>query len=97
MRSRCCLFHGRPWRSVADDAGAECRPASASVLPLPDHHHIYIDVSNDDGSLYGSGPGGSYYMNADGGGCGLRVGDAPRRRWVEAYRARPDVVTSVRM
>lgn len=41
---------------------------AASVQPLPDHHHIYIDVSNSNGSLYGSGPGGSYYIKADGGG-----------------------------
>ena len=39
-----------------------------TVLPLPDNHHIYINVSNDNGSLYGSGPGGSYYIKADGGG-----------------------------
>ena len=48
-----------------------CNPsgvALATVLPLPDHHHVYVDVSNDNGSQYGSGPGGSYYIKADGGG-----------------------------
>jgi hypothetical protein len=39
-----------------------------SVAPLPDHNHIYINVSNDNGSQFGSGPGGSYYIKADGGG-----------------------------
>jgi hypothetical protein len=40
----------------------------ANTVPLPDHHHIYINVANDSGSQYGSGPDGSYYIKADGGG-----------------------------
>jgi len=39
-----------------------------SVVPLPAPNHVFIDVSNDNGSQFGSGPGGSYFIKADGGG-----------------------------
>lgn len=42
--------------------------ALADVAPLPDFHHIDINVSNDNGAQNGSGPTDSYYIKADGGG-----------------------------
>ncbi len=43
-------------------------PAFADIAPLPDFHHININVSNDNGAQNGSGPSDSYYIKADGGG-----------------------------
>ncbi|MBD9355292.1 VPLPA-CTERM sorting domain-containing protein [Methylomonas albis] len=43
-------------------------PAFADIAPLPDFHHININVSNDNGAQNGSGPTDSYYIKADGGG-----------------------------
>src|SRR5215471_10518296 len=44
------------------------RLSSATPLPLADFHHIYINVSNDNGARLGSDPDDSYFIRADGGG-----------------------------
>lgn len=44
------------------------RPALGSPIPLPDFHHITINVANDAGARVGSGADDSYYIKADGGG-----------------------------
>jgi hypothetical protein len=43
-------------------------PALADVLPLPANRNIDINVSNDNGAQYGSGPNDSYFISAPGGG-----------------------------
>jgi hypothetical protein len=40
----------------------------AIAAPLPNNRNVYIEVSNDNGALYGSAPDDTYYINAPGGG-----------------------------
>jgi hypothetical protein len=40
----------------------------AGATPLPSNRDIYIQVSNENGAQYGSGPDNEYFINAPGGG-----------------------------
>lgn len=42
--------------------------APAAAAPLPSNRNIDIQVSNDAGAIYGSGPNDTYYIDAPGGG-----------------------------
>ena len=42
--------------------------AFADPIPLPSNRDINLQMSNDAGALYGSGPGDTYFLNAPGGG-----------------------------